>query len=347
MWHSKLKEIGVIFNLNYQEYKKGGIEVGAVVIGRNEGERLETCLKSIIQFTNNVVYVDSGSADNSVETAKNLNVEVVLLDLSSPFTAARARNEGFKKLSHSYPELSFVQFIDGDCEIVDGWLQKSVNFLLENPNIALTCGRLRERHPNKSIYNMLCDIEWNTPIGEIRACGGVALGNVEAFKQVGGFNPNVIAGEEPELCVRLREKGWCIWRLDAEMAWHDANMIQFSQWWTRSVRTGYAFALGSHLHGAPPERHWVNEVRRGKIWGLYFPLIIIIASMNHLIFLLGLIIYPAQMIRVAIKNKNKISNNWKYAFYITLGKFPEMQGQFKFYLNKLFKSRSKIIEYKS
>jgi GT2 family glycosyltransferase len=197
--------------------------------------------------------------------------EVVELDCRSPFTAARARNEGFKRLRQMVPNLHYVQFVDGDCEVVAGWIEKAVAFLDANSDVAVVCGRRRERYPAQSVYNFLCDIEWNTPIGETKACGGDALIRVNTFEQIGGYRAEMIAGEDPELCVRLRAVGWRIWRLDAEMTLHEAAMTRFGQWWRRTERSGYAFALGAHLHGTAPAHHCLWEARRAWLWGIWFP----------------------------------------------------------------------------
>lgn len=321
-------------------------KVGIVVIGRNEGDRLNVCLKSVVD-EGTVVYVDSGSTDDSLDIAANIGVDIVNLDTTIPFTAARARNEGFQRLKSLVHDLDFVQFVDGDCEIVKGWFDAAKTYLEENDTIAVVCGRRRERYPDASVYNMLCDIEWNTTSGEAMACGGDALMRADAFSSVDGYDPNVIAGEEPELCVRLRQQTWKIWRIDKEMTLHDANMTRFSQWWLRNVRSGYAFALGSSMHGKSPEQHWVTEVKRTRVWGGYIPLLILIATILEPIFIIAIAIYPLQVARIAMKNSTKINRNWLYAFYLTLGKFPEIQGQLKFYVNQLFKKQSKIIEYKS
>ncbi len=219
--------------------------IGVVVIGRNEGQRLEHCLRSLLKGTDKVMYVDSGSTDGSLHLARSLGVEVLALDLGTPFTAARARNEGFFALQRRLPSMQLVQFVDGDCEVDSGWLPAAQAFLDDHPDVAVVCGRRRERFPQRSVYNLLCDLEWDTPIGEAKACGGDALMRVDAFAAVGGFRPELIAGEEPELCVRLRAKGWKVWRLDAEMTLHDAAMTRFSQWWRRSLRAGHAYAEGA------------------------------------------------------------------------------------------------------
>jgi hypothetical protein len=264
------------------------------------------------------------------------------------FTAARARNVGFDCLIKSFPELQFVQFVDGDCEVMPEWIAKGVDFLESHQSVAVVSGRCRERHPENSIYNLMCDLEWNTPIGEAKASGGNTLIRVEAFQAVGGFRNNLIAGEEPELCVRLRAVGWKVWRLDVEMVLHDAAMTKFGQWWIRSVRGGYAFAEGSYLHGAPPERHWVKESRRALIWGLAIPAMVILTGFfNWPISLVIASIYPLQIIRLAWKNKKELKPHpMILAGFTVLGKFAELKGFFRFHFRRLFGRVAQLIEYK-
>ncbi len=232
--------------------------IAVVTIGRNEGDRLVNSLQSIkkvLSETNPIIYVDSGSTDDSVNKAKELGVIVLNLDLSMPFTAARARNEGLKYIINHYPQINYIQFLDGDCELYSQWLEKAKERLEENPSLAIVCGRRREKYPEKSLYNRLIDMEWNTPIGEAKACGGDALMRVSALKEVNGYKQDLICGEEPEMCIRLREKGWKIQRLDFDMTYHDAAMYKFSQWWKRSIRSGWAIAEGYAMHGAPRKLH--------------------------------------------------------------------------------------------
>lgn len=321
--------------------------IGVVVIGRNEGQRLERCLASVFGAADAVVYVDSGSTDGSVQLARDRGVQVLALDMTRPFTAARARNEGFACLQRALPDVRYVQFVDGDCEVVGGWLDTAQAFLAAHPEVAVVCGRRRERFPQRSVYNLLCDLEWDTPVGEAKACGGDALMRADAFAAVSGFRPGLIAGEEPELCVRLRGAGWKVWRLAAEMTLHDAAITHFSQWWQRSLRAGYAFAEGAALHGAAPEHHWQRESRRAWTWGLGIPLVIVLAST-----LLGgwalllLLIYPLQAVRLARRGARSPRENWLQAVFLVLGKFPEMLGQVKFLLNRFGAGKTALIEYK-
>lgn len=316
-------------------------DIGVVVIGRNEGKRLERCLTSLLNTAGSVIYVDSGSTDGSQELAARLGAQLVTLDMDSPFTAARARNAGFSQLMSSENPPTFVQFIDGDCEMRSDWLQTAYDFLQTHPDVAVVCGRRRERFPDASVYNTLIDDEWDTPIGQAKACGGDAMMRVDALQQVSCFDPTLIAGEEPELCVRLRAAGWKIWRLDAEMTWHDADLTRFGQWWKRNKRAGFAYAEGAAMHGAPPERHGVKATRSALFWGALLPL----ATVLGLIFtpwcFLLLFIWPAQVLRLTRRD-----NNLTRSAFLTLGKFPEAQGAISYHLGRWRGAKSQLIEYK-
>ena len=324
--------------------------IGAIAIGRNEGERLRRCLGSLSAHAA-VIYVDSGSSDGSVAVARDFGVEVVELDVTVPFTAARARNAGFWRLAEIAPQraphLGFVQFIDADCELNPDWPQVAVDFLQSHPGVAAVAGRRRERHPERSVYNWLCDREWECPAGEAHGLGGDIMMRVDAFASVGGFRDDLIAGEEPELCVRLRASGWSVWRLGAEMTLHDAAITQLAQWWRRTLRAGYAFAQGAFLHGAGIERHWVWEARRAWLWGVILPLACLACGV--LFWPWGWVtwlIYPLQVLRQMFRSSGPLSDRATLALFQVLARFPEAVGQLRFLSNRLSGRAARVIEYK-
>lgn len=323
--------------------------MGVVIIGRNEGQRLVRCLESVRGAVAQVVYVDSGSTDGSAAKARDLGADVVELDMRRPFTAALARNAGWRRLVEIAPQATTVHFLDGDCEVVPGWLPAALGALTAHPERAVVCGRRRERFPDASAFNRQCEIEWNAGAGEIRSCGGDALMRLDALAAAGGYRDSLIAGEEPELCVRLRAAGWKIWRLDRDMVWHDAAMTRWSQWWKRSKRAGHAFAEGAFLHGGPPERHYVAEARRALIWGGALPLAILLLGLVHPIGFLLLALYPLQMLRLALRPQpaaREANAVWSRAFFLVAGRFPEAAGVLLFRWHKLRGRASALIEYK-
>ena len=312
--------------------------IDAVVIGRNEGERLMACLRSLKGRVRRIIYVDSGSSDGSVAAALSLSAVVVELEMTRPFTAARARNAGLQALGDDPPH--FVQFVDGDCAVRMGWIDRALDFILDNPGVAVVCGRRRERHPEASCYNALIDAEWNTGVGEAAACGGDALMRVGAVCEVGGFREDLIAGEEPELCLRLRAKGWKIWRLDAEMTWHDANITRFAQWWKRTERAGHAFAEGASRFSTRDRPHWRSEVRRIWLWGAILPAMALFGALLHPAFLLLLLAYPLQVLRL----RRRLG--WFGALMNTLGKLAELIGALRYHGRRISGRGMHLIEYK-
>lgn len=325
--------------------------VGIVAIGRNEGDRLKRCLRSAIAQSDRIVYVDSGSTDDSIAFAESLGVQVVNLDTSIPFTAARARNEGIERLVDTWSDIEYVQVLDGDCEFDPEWISVAFDFLQNHEEAAVVCGRRRERDPGASKYNHLCDLEWDTQIGVARSCGGDAMFLLKALREVGGYNPTVIAGEEPELCVRIRSAGYTVHRIDHEMTLHDASMTKFSQYWKRAKRAGHAYAQGADMHGAPPERHCVKQTRSAIVWGLILPIIALTLAWWTLgvSILVYLMLACIQMYRI---NKYEQSRGrskqdaWLLARFIMIAKFAQASGVLLYWRRKLTNKQSTLIEYK-
>ena len=328
------------------------LTLGVVIIGRNEGERLIRCIQSVEGLP--AVYVDSGSTDDSIAKATELGVTCVELDLSVPFTAARARNAGFEALLNAYPDLTLAQFVDGDCELNREWLANAPASFDSQPDLAVVCGRRREKFPERSVYNLMCDIEWNTPIGEAKACGGDAIYRVDVFKQVGGFDPSFIAGEEPELCFRIRQEGYKIHRLDMEMTLHDADIHAFDQWWNRHKRSGYAFTLNAFKHGrSTNERFNVGSVKSISLWSLVYLAFAItsLASMSITPIILLVVLIGLQVLRMTFTHPTQkkiygVDAALKYSFFTMIGKVPQAMGVIKCWYEKQIGKQAKLIEYK-
>jgi glycosyltransferase involved in cell wall biosynthesis len=331
--------------------------IAAVVIGRNEGERLIRCLGSMAGM-DHVVYVDSGSTDGSVAAAKATGATVVTLEMDRPFTAARARNAGVAALEAAGAAPDYVQFIDGDCTLSSGWIATAQAWLDANPQTAVACGRRRELYPEASVFNRLCDMEWNTPVGESAACGGDSLMRLTAFHAAGGFDPALIAGEEPELCLRLRRGGWTIWRLDAEMTAHDAAIHRFGQWWRRAVRGGWAYAEGAAMHGAGPERYKAREARSVLVWGGVLPAALAAtlavwaagAEWAGCLAVAMTALWPAMAARIALGRRRRFGDGWRnaltYGVFVMLGKPAQMQGLLRYWRTHLGGGAARLIEYK-
>lgn len=309
-------------------------QVGVVAIGRNEGERLRRCIRSVSPEVP-LVYVDSGSSDDSVSFALGSGREVVQLGPRTKFTAALARNAGLHRLIETTPRIEFVQFVDGDCEIENGWLEFAERFLSAHPDVAAVCGRRRERFRDSSFYNRLCDDEWNTPVGTSLACGGDVMLRVDALQQVGGYDATLAAGEEPELCARLRAAGWKIWRADFPMTIHDAAMHQFGQWWMRAVRSGFGYAQVWHKTLGRDHTLYGRELARAVFWSVGVLVMGLIASV--IIGPAGLALIPACWLAQTLRLSKR--HGARKGLFLLLSKGAEFAGALR-YAGRLLRNRS-------
>ena len=323
--------------------------LGIVVIGRNEGERLLACLRSIGD-AGVVVYVDSGSTDGSPDAARGLGADVVALDMAKPFTAARARNEGLAALP---ARIDLVQFVDGDCRLQPGWLDSAQAALAADPKLAAVFGRRREIHPEASRYNWLCDVEWDRPAGPALYFGGDVMIRREALTAAGGYPSEMIAGEEPDLSIRMRSRGWTIACLSHEMTLHDAAITRFGQYWKRALRGGHAYAELAHRHGGD----YSGRCRRSLLWGAILPGLMMLSLVSAAVtgslhvaglglILLAVLIAQAARILARQFRQRPFGDAITMATFLTVSKYAEAQGIFRFWLGRLGGRKSTIIEYK-
>lgn len=322
------------------------IRLAAIIIGRNEGERLKRCFTSFQGKVGKLIYVDSGSHDASVAVARAAGAMVVELSDDAPFTAARAREAGFAAFIKAGYSSQFVQFVDGDCELVPGWLEAGVAALAADPELGLVTGWREEIHRDASVYNAQVDVEWRQPAGEIEVCGGDMMVRVSAYKAAGGFNAQVIASEDFDFCLRLGKAGWRLQRLAVEMTRHDADMMRFSQWWQRAVRSGHGFAQIGDMH---PE-FFIPERRRVWFYGAVLPLLFLAGLwLGVWVLLAVLAVYLASYIRTTrglIRMGQPRGEAAHHALFLSLSKFPNLIGMFTYYARRARGADMQIIEYK-
>lgn len=326
--------------------------LSVVVIGRNEGPRLERCLLSIRNMTDpgcdiEIVYVDSASCDGSVRLAAALGARVIVVQPRRP-TAALGRNAGWRASSGS-----FVLFLDGDTVLEPSFVVQSLADFAEDT--AVVWGNRREIHPEASVYNRVLDLDWISPPGIVDYCGGDALMRREVLEAVGGYDETLIAGEEPEMCRRIRSAGWKILHADRPMTGHDLAMTKWSQYWRRAVRTGYAYAEVSGRFRGSGLPFWETEARhncsRAIAWIVLIAasagISVSFASVLPVLSLLALVVLLA--LRTAAKTAWKSPDfftRFLYGIHSHLQQIPIYIGQLQFRRDR---SRGRIrglIEYK-
>jgi cellulose synthase/poly-beta-1,6-N-acetylglucosamine synthase-like glycosyltransferase len=326
--------------------------ISIVVIGRNEGERLLQCLESIrrmrpVHGEVETIYVDSASTDGSAERAAQFGAKVVSAEFERPCAAA-ARNAGWR-----IARAPIVLFLDGDTVLDPNFVIDSLSEFAD-PSIAVVFGHRREIRPKASIFNRVLDLDWIYLPGKVDFCGGDALIRTDVLNRVGGFDAELIAGEEPDLCYRIRALGYIVLHVDRPMTGHDLAMTRFSQYWWRAIRSGYAFAEIAERFRQTESPFWLGQARRNNLHGLTIlavgvgaPILaLVVHSVWPVVAALGFI--------VAISTRTAFRCKWKsddlvtrllYGVHSHLVKIPILFGQLKFQLDRRLQRRAALIEY--
>lgn len=320
----------------------GPWDVDCIIIGVNAAATLAPCVKSILDSPYDsgkvrIFYVDGGSTDGSVELARRLfSVEVIALRPEHP-TPGLGRNAGWRA-----GQAPFVQFLDSDTELHPRWLRKAVGFLARSERIGAVGGNRGERYPEASVYNWLADQEWNGPPGECEAFGGDVMIRRSVLEETGGYDEVLVAGEDPELSVRVRLKGYKIFHLDAPMTTHDIAMKEWRQYWKRAYRTGYGFAAVALRFPGRSGGFWLREmiritVRGGGGLGLFL-LGLLLGSWISVPFYwaaaLALLFFPRLFRIDAFMRNRKLSPRHAriYAWHCSLVVIPELLGAMRYWI---------------
>ena len=254
----------------------------------------------------------------------------------------------------------FVQFVDGDCELDPSWIATALQVLDNRPDVAVVCGRVRERFRNATIYNRLCDIEWNTPIGEAEACGGIALMRAAAVEQAGYFDPSLICGEEADLCRRIRYQGQVILRVDADMTLHDAAMTRAIQWWRRTKRGGFSSAEAVYRLGSEASESDRHSVRGVVVWVAILPVLVglslavaaLCVSLQFALVLAtgAMALVILQTARIARRRASSVGENpadsWLYAVSLMAAKLPKAVGMLRCWRLRRRREVATLIEWR-
>ena len=326
--------------------------VSVVVIGKNEGMRLERCLKSVRRmsckgFRTEVIYVDSGSIDNSIELANRLGATTIALNSLHP-TAALGRNVGWR-----LAQGNFILFLDGDTVLDPHFVAESLPDFTEKT--AVVWGHRRELFPSASVYQRVLDLDWVYKAGESAFCGGDALFLRKVLERTDGFDVNLIAGEEPELCQRILELGYVIQHVDRAMTGHDLGMMRFGQYWRRATRAGHAYAEVSDRFATSAKAFWTQESRSNYFRASVLVLSAVSASVATLLLarLWPFAFWSTTFCMLAGQTAWKArwkSSDWTvlllYGFHSHLQHIPICLGQLRYRLNRQQGRQASLFEYK-
>jgi cellulose synthase/poly-beta-1,6-N-acetylglucosamine synthase-like glycosyltransferase len=296
-----------------------------------------------------LIYVDSDSSDDSPCIASEAGARVIIVRPDRP-TPALGRNAGWRASA-----APFILFLDGDCVLHPDFVTRTLPEF-EDPKIGIVFGRTRELHPNASVFHRVYDVHWwSPPVGAAEFCLGTALVRRSVLAAVKGYDPNLMAGEEPEICMRIRRLGYVILCVDLPMAAHDVAMTHWSQYWRRGERQGYAHAEVSQRLGKENSPALAARTRRTQIWGSVLVLLPMAAIANLIVTSSWLPLAIVAVILVALAAREAFSCRRKtrsvytlllFGIHSYLKEVPRLVGQLRYFYDRRT-GRKTWIEYKT
>lgn len=181
-------------------------DVTVIVPAKNAARSIDACLAALAAnlpgASREIIVVDNGSTDDTVQRARGHGVRV--LEVPQGFVS-RIRNEGARSASGG-----IVAFIDADCLVLPEWYDAVVTGLAD-PSVGIV--GCRHEVPADATW---CQSVWHEAQMRREAEGDrvsyVPAGNCamrrELFLTLNGFDERLETGEDPDLCVRVAQRGY-------------------------------------------------------------------------------------------------------------------------------------------
>lgn len=256
--------------MNTSDTSVAPVRVSIIIKALNEEKRIATAVESALAAVQplggEVVLADSCSTDQTVALAAVYPIRIVEL------AHAQERCCGVgPQLGYQYSVGEFVYILDGDMKMLSGFLPEALAFMEANPNVAGVGGRVLEMNITSMEY--LARVE--------RGVGHMQAGPVDrldmgglyrrtAVEQAGYFSDrNLHSYEEFDLAVRLRAKGWTLWRINIDAVQHHGHDAPPYQLLMRRWSSRYICGLGEVMRAAWGQPHFglvITGVRELRLY---------------------------------------------------------------------------------
>ena len=289
--------------------------VSIVVIGRNEEKNLSECFRSILTIDYpseklEVIYVDTGSSDKSMDIARKFNVRVVEEHSEFP-TPGLARNRGIREAKND-----IIHFVDGDMTLDKEYLKNAIGILGKN-NIACVIGNVSERRAHSSFFARVLSHPWRSrKTGFINApgAGGTFLRTV--LTELGGYHHGIRYGEETELGFRILKAGYKIYMIDHEMGTHDYDINSFFDLFKQSIMMGKSFGNVLVLPPMPSYHDLQKRAKNILIQGtVVFAIAIFLVAGKQPLYLLCIPIILVIYVVVHYRREYFVQRDWHTLLY--------------------------------
>ena len=208
---------------------------------------IESALGAVARVGGEVVLADSYSTDRTVELAMNYPVRIVQL------THADERCCGVgPQLGYQHCVGEFVYILDGDMQMLEGFLEEALEVLERQPDVAGVGGRVVELNTESLEYVAREQrVVSHRRAGSVDRLDGGGLYRRSAIEAAGYFSDrNLHSYEEYDLGVRLRSLGWTLWRIPRGAVNHFGHDAPPYRLLMRRWRTRYVCGLGELIRAA-------------------------------------------------------------------------------------------------
>ncbi|HSX45303.1 MAG TPA: glycosyltransferase family 2 protein [Candidatus Saccharimonadales bacterium] len=211
-----------------------------IVPNWNGKNRLSSCLDSLLSQNQSaqVLVVDNGSTDGSVEFVKQKYPGVQLISLPQNTGFSGGVNAGIKKALEVGAD--YIGLFNNDAVADKNWLSELVKVLDNQAEVGIvTCKLMRDDRQHfdstgdqYSIYgmpfprarNVLDEGQFDKPEPVFSASGGASLYRAKLFTQVGLFDQKFFAYyEDVDISFRARSAGWQIYYQPSALAYHEVS----------------------------------------------------------------------------------------------------------------------------
>lgn len=203
--------------------ESNSIKLTVVIIGRNEEQFIGGAIESVLRVQTHIpnleiIFADSASTDRSIEIAKQYPIRILQLRKEWPLSVAAGRFTGYL---HSHGEYVFFQ--DGDSFAEPDWLVQAVGFMEAHPEYGAVAGVLDEKYVDAygncigGVANVF-EQDLSRRVCDCKNLGGIALYRRRAMQVAGPVNPYLPTAEDHELCMRIRNAGFKVARVEGCMA---------------------------------------------------------------------------------------------------------------------------------
>jgi len=215
-------------------------KVAVVIVNWNRRELLLEALAScfLSNWTNlDVIVVDNGSSDGSVEAVREAFPETVLIVNEHNLGFARGSNQGFARAVSDGAD--YVLFLNNDATLDSNAIPAMVQLLGERPEsgavapyifyhdrrdviwygggiVAFWRGRIAHRHIRRKFV-----LVEHQPAETDYLTGCVFMARIAALEPFKGFDTSLgLYSEDVDLSLKLRREGWRLWVTPEAQAYH-------------------------------------------------------------------------------------------------------------------------------